>query len=253
MDLVSKKSDKVFDDTLTDVGGVTLFKTQEHPKLVKEFPWLTDSGNNHWAEIGPVFLDHKPGSVYIRFVDPCSERFGSIARLVRNSYSSYSYSGYGYNRFSQKPDAATELAEFMRSKHIHGELRWDGRNSKPSFSHYSDLVEYLPGWTGGTEWRFDRERKQRVQAKSAFDRLGREIQVGDFCTYILYQFDGRGAAGIYFGNVTSIDKEGRVTCKNVSLKTGERVAEKEIKDNNLITILTDDLMRQLMLAKLTNA
>lgn len=249
MDLVSKKSDKVFDDTLADIGGVTLFKTADEPKLVKEFPWLNDADNSHWATMGPIFLNQKPGTIYVRFVDPCSPRFGSIAKLVRTSYSSY----YGFGSYGRKPDPATELSDFIRYKRIDGELRWDGRNSKPSFSHYSDLVEFLPNYTGPTVWQFDRERNQRVKMKTAFDRLGREINIGDFCTYILYQFDGRGAAGIYFGNVTNIDKEGRVTCKNVSLKSGERVAEKEVKDNNLITILTDDLMRQLMLAKLANA
>lgn len=253
MDLVSKKSDKVFDDTLVDLGGIAMFDVAS-TKLDKEFRWLNQATADDWKRLAPIYLGHTSGTIYVRFVHPCHERFGSIAKLTRSSYYSNSYyNGYGYNRSYQKPDQSQEVAEFARQRSLGGDLRWNGRNSSPNLYSYSDYVEWLPNYNGETHWAFDRERKQRVHAKAAFDRLGREIQVGDFCTYILYQFDGRGAAGIYFGNVTAIDKEGKVTCKNITLKSGERVAEKEIKDNNLITILTDDLMRQLMLSKLASA
>lgn len=252
MDLVSKKSDKVFDDSLSDIGGIALFDPKS-AGLDKEFRWLNQATADDWKRLAPIYLGHTKGDIYVRFVHPCHERFGSIAKVTRPSHYGSYYSGFGTYRSYQKPDPQQGIVDFARNRQLSGDLRWSGRNSNPSMYSYSDYIEWLPNYSGDTVWQFDRERKQRVKAKTAHDRLGREIQVGDFCTYILYQFDGQGAAGIYFGNVTKIDKEGKVTCRNITLKSGERVAEKEIKDNNLITILTDDLMRQLMLSKLASA
>ena len=250
MDLVSAVSDKEFDDTLEDIGGKALFDTRK-TKLDKEFSWLDQADSKDWEHLAYRYFEYVKEPIFVRFVDPCNPRFGSIARLKTRPNNNYGYSYYSNIKPHTPAEQAKQAANLAIQKTIYTELNWDKRNSKPGFNTYSDFVEYLPGYTGDTVWKFDRERAKRIHAKPAYDRLDREIQVGDFCTYILYQFDGRGAAGIYFGNVTKIDKDGQVYCKNVSLKSGERVAEKPIKDNNLITILTDDLMRQLMLAKLS--
>ena len=248
LELVSKTSDRVFDDTLTDMNGLCLFDLSQQ-KFKKNYPWMQTANTSDWERLAAEWLDNQANRkpIYVRFVDPCSARFGSIAKIVHHSYSSWS--NFSRNTVAQTQSAILNLA---RNKLISGELRFSKRNSKPSFYSRGECVEWLPNYTGDTVWQYDRERAQRVVAKPAYDKLNREIQVGDFCTYILYQFDGAGAAGIYFGNVTRIDKDGQVFCKNVSLKPNDKVAEKAIKDNKLITILTDDLMKQLMLAKLSS-
>lgn len=247
MDLVSKTTDKKFDDTLEDIGGLALFNPKRE-ELDKEFPWLNQADDKEWEKVATLFHGYERKPLYVRFVDPLNARFGSIARVVQYSYY---YNPHTASSLTQaQKDQNTR--SFAMSKNFSGELRWDGRNSKPGFYSRSDLVEWLPDWKGGTVWQFDRERSKRVKPVVALDKLGREIQVGDFCTYILYQFQGRDAAGIYFGNVTKVEKDGQVFCKNVKLTSSDRQAEMAIKNNNLITILTDDLMRQLMLAKLSN-
>lgn len=250
MDLVSNKSDKVFDDNLAPLGGVTLFSLKKN-RLDKEYTFLQEADTRDWERLAALWYDYKnlKTPMYVRFVNPAHPRFGSIARL--QSSSNYSY--WGKPKTPTPQEQAQNIADLARRRSFYGELRWDGRNSKPSFFTGSDDMEWLPDYSGPTVWQFDRERNHRVQQTIAYDKLGREISVGDFCTYILYQFDGGGAAGIYFGTVSKIEKNGTVHCKNISLKQGDKVAEKPIKDNKLITILTDDLMRQLMLAKLSGA
>lgn len=237
---------KVFDDTLEDLGGVCLFDYTKE-RFGKDYSFFKPYDSAHWDALGRGYYGFEGKSAYIRFVDPQSERFGSIARIVPYSWSSQ-YQG----RYTKASDIAQAMRLWSGRSSFYGECRWNKRSSKPSFSVPSDKVEYLPNYTGDTIWKFDRDRKQRVEFVAAHDRLGRLINVGDFITYILYQFDGSGAAGIYFGNVTKVDLDGSVWAKNVGLSSSDRVGEKKIKDNKLITILTDDLMRQLMLAKLSN-
>lgn len=250
MTLTTKDATKVFDDTLDPMGGLALFSVAKS-SFGKSFPWLNEASDKEWEAFGRIYYGYNPGTIYVRFVDPCDPRFGSIAKLVNRPNFRHSWSA-PMGRVAHTPaeqDAAVQQLAQIRT--LYTDLQWDKRSNRPRFSTYEYSVEYLPKYTGETVWKYDRDRAKRFAQKPAFDRLEREIKVGDFCTYILYQFDGSGAAGIYFGTVTRIEKDGQVFCKNVPLKSNERVAEKPVKDNRLITILTDDLMRQLMLAKLS--
>jgi hypothetical protein len=196
-----------------------------------------------WLEFGRRYygVDQKP--IYVRFIDPTNPRFGSIATFQTYRKQSWhsSYSKVDYDTLSQS---------LASTKYISGEVRWTGRNSSPWVYSSGDLMEFLPDYEGPTVWQFDKERSQRVKKVDPKDRLGRTIQTGDFCAYVLYQFTGPSSAGIYFGNVSRITPDGQVYLKNISLAKGEPSKEKMVKDNSLVTILTDDLMNQLMLAKL---
>ena len=246
MTLISKKSDKVFDDSLEDLGGLALFDPTRTDHM-SEYTWLNQADVKDWETLGRLYYGYNKGDVYVRFVDPTHARFGSIARITQFSY-------YWHGSPS-KPNTLQQDAtvrQFSTYQNFSGELHWAGRSSKPSFYSRDEHVEWLPDYKGDTVWKFDRERNQRVKYEPALDKLGREIKVGDFCAYILYQFEGRNAAGIYFGNVTKVEPDGQVWCRNVKLDSNGRQAEMAVKDNSLITILTDDLMRQLMMAKLSN-
>lgn len=242
LNLVSKKSDKTFDDTLEDMGGYCLFNVAKY-KHEKHYPFLKEATSSAWREFANRFYSLEKKPIYVRFIDPVNPRFGSIALVKTYTASSWS-SAYS------KPDYQRHADYMTTNKHVSGEVRWEGRNSSPWIYSTADLMEFLPDYEGPTVWQYDKERSQRVTKVDAKDRLGRVIQVGDFCTYILYQFTGPSSAGIYFGNVTKVTPDGQVFLKNISLANGEPSKEKPVKDNSLITILTDDLMNQLMLAKL---
>jgi hypothetical protein len=247
--LVSKISNKTFDDTLEDIGGKAMFDLRSYT-FTKEYSFFKPMNDADWRELSRKYAEVDHEHVYVRFVNPSSERFGSIARLHPTIFNMNSYG----SSWASKPLDRQKIADsIFRDRRFSCELRWNGRSSKPGFWTGGDQVEFLPGYTGETVWLYDKERKSRVKQKIALDKLGREINIGDFCTYILYQFDGAGAAGIYFGNVTKIEPDGSIWCKNVKLTTRDRCEDKKVKDNSLVTILTDDLMRQLMMAKLSNA
>lgn len=137
--------------------------------------------------------------------------------------------------------------EKMGNIRISGYAVWDGRKNR--VNHLSDWnIEWLKGHAGGTVWSYETPDVEKVEAQ---DKLGREIKVGDFISYILYHFDNsHNAAGIYYGKVTKVTKDGNVYAKNIKLSEDDRVAEKQIKDNSLIVIMTKDLMNQLMMARL---
>lgn len=231
---------KVFDDTLEDIGGSCVFDFKK-TSYGKDYPWFRSIKTLDWHEAGKRFykIDTKK-PLYVRFVDPQNERFGSIAIAQPSRY---------YSRWSNDKNS---LTSWNATTYFSGELKWNKRSNSPNFWSSTDNLEVLLDYDGDTVWQFDRDRKKRAELVYAEDRLGRRIQVGDFITYILYQFDGGGAAGIYFGTVTNIEIDGSVWAKNVGLSSSDRVADMKIKDNKLITILSDDLMKQLMIAKLSS-
>lgn len=242
---VSNKTGKVYNDVLPDMDGICLFDINRN-SISSRFPHLRKYTKSEWHTLGEIFNGygkHKNSNrtIYVRFVHPNNPRFGSIARL---HYSR----GYYYNRYNDESDI---MREWNNTSYFNGKLSWTGRSADPDFYGYSEEVEWLPDYGGPTVWAWDRNRGNIVERVSAQDKLGRPLAVGDFCTYILYQFDSSTAATICFGNVTKIDPDGSVWCRNVAIG-GNSSKEKKVKDNSLITILTDDLMQQLMLAKLSS-
>jgi hypothetical protein len=122
----------------------------------------------------------------------------------------------------------------------------DRRNAlKPNWTHLLWLKDYK----GPTIWKNATPLKKKQPPKKVYDRLGREINVGDFANYILYHYTVTGA-GSYFGAITKITDSGKVFAKNIKLGSKDRSEDKQIKDPSQITIMTKDLMDQLVLAKL---
>lgn len=197
-------------------------------------------------------------TIYIGF-DPTREpkRKGSVGRLVITNMQDLLHGDYEYrrNRYSQTPELIEEIPENVKEENfdrvqIIGHILWNGRKNKIQVSTWSMfwIDDHDP--TVGTVWAF--EKPEDVPDTVARDKLDREIKVGDFISYILYHFDnGSSAAGIYYGKVTKIEKDGTVHAKNIKLASDDVVAEKRIKDNSLIVIMTKDLMDKLMLARLS--
>lgn len=127
--------------------------------------------------------------------------------------------------------------------------RFDGRPNKLKPDH-SGLI-WLKDYTGPTVWKNSIPSKKSLPRKIVKDRLGRELNVGDFITYILYHHTVTGA-GIFFGTVTKITDAGKVFAKNIKMgDTYDRSEEKQIKDPSQAVIMTKDLMDQIVLKKLS--
>lgn len=126
-------------------------------------------------------------------------------------------------------------------------LKFEGRRNqlKPDI----DGISWLKDYTGPTKWVDTTPPKKKLPPKKVYDRLGREINVGDFANYILYHHTVTGA-GSYFGTITKITDSGKVFAKNIKLGSKDRSEDKQVKDPSQITIMTKDLMDQLVLAKL---
>jgi hypothetical protein len=191
--------------------------------------------------------------IYVSF-DPEYEpkRQGSVGRLVIENMQDILHGSRHHTYYSRITRAVIEgKPENVRAENLlkiipNGHVVWDGRKNKVQSQWKMSI---LPEHQGGTVWVYETPKSAQVQA---LDRLGREIKVGDFISYILYHFDnGRNGAGIYYGKVTKIDLDGTVHAKNIKLKDDDQVAEKKVKDNSLVVIMSKDLMDKLMLARLS--
>jgi hypothetical protein len=149
-----------------------------------------------------------------------------------------------------------------RVEYIYGKATWDKRSNSVDWCSADQDFEFLLEYVGPTEWYY-KSKKDRIPKEifPAYDRLGRQIQVGDFVTYIL----NTGVPSIEFGQVTKIvngvdetcsswNKEeycAHVYCRNIKLDADERVIEKRIKHHCDIVIVHDDLKNELMMRRLS--
>ena len=100
-----------------------------------------------------------------------------------------------------------------------------------------------------------RPKKEIVEEDipDVFDHLGEKINIGDFCSYILYHHRCSGAQ-IYYGNVTKITKNGDVYCTDVNVgdwPEGHSTSkEKKVLYPNMITVLNENIMDRILMARL---
>lgn len=220
----------------------------------------TQKDQENLAEFLKLYLSGEP--VYIQITnDP--RRKDSIAQFKMDDdtiqdllHGSHDQSRW-YNSYQRTQTSTRERIEplpenvdvaKMGKMSINGHAVWDGRKNKVNYLSAWNIM-WLKGHEGGTVWSYE---AQAVEKVDALDKLGREIKVGDFISYILYHFDNdRNAAGIYYGKVTKVTPQGNVYAKNIKLNEDDEVADKQIKDNSLIVIMSKDLMDRLMMARLS--
>jgi len=231
---------------------------------LSRYQWRAQSPvPNNWAdemaEMVKAYIRGEP--IFVGF-DPVAEpkRIGSVGRLYISSecIQNLLYGSYNHFRYAQretrpllKPEESLIKPETFKMIILDGHVKWDGRSNKVNIgSAYS--VNWLKGYDAskGTIWKW--AKPDDPPAITPKDKLGRDITKGDFISYILYHFDNKyNAAGIYYGKVTKIENDGTVWAKNIKLSEKDKVAEKRIKDNSLIVIMTKDLMDKLMMARLS--
>lgn len=204
--------------------------------------WFSDL-----EEMYQTYLRGEP--VYVEFIHD-KKRTGSIGKITIQNMQEILY-GSPFFRWQTKRAVIEEKPEnFKIEKAIlvtpDLAITWDGRRNRVTSSGYD--VVWLKGHTDGTKWSYGTVNTPKA---TVYDKLGREIQVGDFISYILYHFDRHGAASIYYGTVTKITHDGNIYAKNIKLKEDDRVAVKKIKSPDLIVKMTKDLLSQLTLVRLS--
>lgn len=178
--------------------------------------------------------------VYVKFTEYQDERrTGSIAYIsrfgIREDHTYYRRGFYGSSAGGPTRPTITNI-----------EVAWEGRKNTVSVWIYD--IKILTDYSGPSVWKWEKPVGPLVQAK---DRTGREIKKGDFINYVLHHHVSYGTT-IHFGTVSKVDRDGTVWAKNVKVDEKETVAEKRIKNNENIVVLTKDLLDRLMLLKLAS-
>lgn len=234
-------------------------------KKVPLYRYYQGGNRSQWAsEMEEMIRAYVRGEeVFIEFNgDSDSRRTGSIAKLsithdeMQNIlYGSYDNTRWGYrNNPPREVIAVTEQGikasnlQYYQPSFV---AKWTGRRNALDVNNGYG-ANWLKGYdaTQGTKWVW--AKPEDPPAVIPKDKLGRDITKGDFISYILYHFDNsHNAAGIYYGKVTKIEGDGTVHARNIKLSEDDQVAEKRIKDNSLIVIMSKDLMDKLMMARLS--
>ena len=174
--------------------------------------------------------------VYVQIKD--ERRKGSVGRLNKVTFQ---YQPNTSSRYSYYPSH-----DYGYVKDI--EVVWDGRKNK--CAPESGIVEYLPNWTGGTQWEWNPgESKPKPERVIPYDALGQEIETGQFVCFVHRLY---GRVSMNFGTVSRLTDKGGVFVKTLKLRDGE-VGGKELKafEAQHLVIVNDKLMSRLMLARLS--
>lgn len=234
-------------------------------QLIPLCRYNTNNANNSWAismaEMVKAYI--RGEKIFVQFDGKTdTRRTGAIGRLVISEtcmqnylHGSYHHRAWGYNnnvppRDRIEPDESKITPQAMITIALDAHVEFDGRKNRVGVTNGWG-ADWIKGYdeSKGTVWKWAKPDDPPQVIPE--DKLGREIKKGDFISYVLYHFDNdRNAAGIYYGKVTKIEADGTVHAKNIKLSEDDRVAEKKIKDNSLIVIMSKDLMDKLMLARL---
>lgn len=129
------------------------------------------------------------------------------------------------------------------------EVEFDDRKNKLRAN--SNTVNILTDYSGPTVWVHNPPPpSENSRKKPLLDRFGREIKLGDLVCFA-YPLS-RSQAKTAFGNVINISKTNTCYVKNLKLADNEHVSEYQIRDNSCLILMTDDLMDQLLLARLSS-
>lgn len=175
--------------------------------------------------------------VYVQIMD--QRRKGSVGRLKSITFDYRPAGSSSINYYYNRNEAYLGISTI--------EVVWDGRKNKCSPN--ADEVEYLPNWTGGTDWQWKpTAAKDRLPKVIPYDSLGQEIEVGQFVCFVHRRY---GHISMKFGSVTRMTDKGGVFVKTLKLRDGEQAGE-EVRAYNAsdLLIVNDKLMGRLMMARL---
>jgi hypothetical protein len=110
-------------------------------------------------------------------------------------------------------------------------------------------IAWLPTHTNGTVWIHNPPPTKAKKVKATLDKFNREIEPGALCTFAVNMYGSQ--VSVFVGSVTKISERGVIYCKSICVRDGEPEVEFRISDNSSIILLTQDLMDQITLARLS--
>jgi hypothetical protein len=169
--------------------------------------------------------------VYVKFKDP--RRAGAIGRIEHIQMILHSSPGSMYTYFTVN------------------EIRvvWDDRKNvvKPEARD----VTFLPNHVGGTTWAWEQiPPKPKAPAVIQNDHLGEVIEVGQFVSFIHRSY---GNIKLKFGTVSRMSDKGTIWVNTLKLRDGDRAEEVKVYSADSVTIVNDNLMSRLMMARLATS
>jgi hypothetical protein len=126
---------------------------------------------------------------------------------------------------------------------------------KPRTIEYVNIfttnLTWLPDYSGTTKWVFERNKNKDVVIPKVYDRLGSELNVGDFVGFVAVDYTQKGEQCLLFGSVSKIGKTGVTYVKNIKLHDNDRSSERRIQSANKLIKLDDQILKTLMLKRLS--
>lgn len=174
--------------------------------------------------------------VYVQIMD--ERRRGSVGRLETITFD-YRPAGSTQNYWGRSSQ------DFLGIRDV--QVVWDKRKNKVNASPHE--VEYLPNWSGGTQWYWHKgEPKEKVERVVPYDHLNQEIEAGQFVCFVHRRY---GNISMKFGTVTRLTDKGSVFVKTLKLKDGQSTEEVKALAADDLIIVNDKLMARLMMARLS--
>jgi hypothetical protein len=183
----------------------------------------------------PVYVEYKSNN--------SAGRSGTIAKVIGIT-----------NKYIEEDDIKNNFQMYIdstyRFKGLQLTVKFDDRKNK--LKPIIEDIVWLKDYTGPTVWNHNPPPpKPKPELKPIYDRLGREVKLGDFVSYAVTWYN-TSRLDVYFGSVTRISDRNVVYCTNIKLNDNDRVFEERIKDNSSIVLITKDLIDQLMIKRLSS-
>jgi hypothetical protein len=197
--------------------------------------WIADIKQfiNDIAVGNPVYVEYKSSN--------SAGRAGTIARVK------------GFSERNIAADVIHDITLYIerpyRLELLQLEIEFDDRKNK--LKPQLDDIVWLKGYSGPTVWQHNPPPpKPKAPLNPIYDRLGREVKLGDFVSYAMTWYN-TSKINVYFGTVTKISDRNVVYCTNIKLDDDDTVTEERIKDNSSMVLITKDLIDQLMIKRLS--
>lgn len=118
-------------------------------------------------------------------------------------------------------------------------------------SLFNGNLVWLTDYSGPTKWVFERNKPKEIVIPKVYDRLGSELNVGDFVGFVAVDYTQQGEQCLLFGSVSKIGQTGVTYVKNIKLHDKDRISERRVQSPNKLIKLDDQILKTLMLKRLS--
>lgn len=118
-------------------------------------------------------------------------------------------------------------------------------------STFGGNLVWLNDYTGDTKWVFERNKPKEIVIPKVYDRLGSELNVGDFVGFVAVDYTQQGEQCLLFGSISKIGKTGVTYVKNIKLHDKDKTSERRVQSPNKLIKLDENILKTLMLKRLS--